>query len=1064
MGFGPGRRIAQAFVEIRPDARDFGSSLVGGINASLTAAEDQINTRIGRIATGAIVSASVASAEALSTSLREVVSLGAETGPIQQQLAGFAEGAQSIATEFGVLTNDVVPALYNALSAGVPSDNVFEFLETAQQAATAGVASVEESVAVLSASVNTFAAEGLDAAEASDLLFTAVQGGVTTFGELAASIGTVGPAAAAAGVEFREVTSAVSALTLAGIGTSEASTQLRALFNELQTSSTAVAGTFAELTGQSFREFTASGGDVIDALRLLNDSAAEAGLAIGDLFGSVEASTAATVLAGQNFAEFEDQLASAASSTGATAEAFEVLDGSLTANLNRLRAFGQVARQTFGQEFLPIAEQFAEVAVDLAPSVLELAEAFGGGLGTVLTGVAIPALRAVTPPLELLASIVSAIPEPVFAAAAAYRLLYRTFAASATTTAAVAGLNAISSALTRVSQSATIAGNATRAARLGDLATSASASATRLSTAATAATRFGNALPIVGAAAAIAIPALLSLRDSGREAEERLETFTETVAELGGTNVEGTIDSINAIKEELRELAGAAEDADEAFEGVIEQATAEAIAGELDSSIVDAIGISYRELARFAGSEFADQFAEVAREADYESLIDGTEISDVIARLPDDINPAIIALLELGQQAGLSTEDIRDLAQAVEAGSVAQQGFAEATQTEARNALLGASTAIEDLNEGWAAYSIGVAKAVTGTDDYVLALEIYEGVAGRATEGTSDLADAFAGDYFRAAQDAGGASSELDGALVGISKSADLARKSIEDLADTYREEFDIANDVEDATQEYIEGFQELEETFRRFNEDGDAANDAALRNLTIGTEAGNAARDAIQAQANDLLELIDLRREEGVGLAELNDQLDNGRQAILDNAEALGISADAAQEFLDNTLEFPEDITIPLFLDEQELIEFSELIKDLPEEQQVVIRADLQLSNDIQNFLANGGDVGALLAGTGVPLNANGSIVPGSSTGTLVRVGETGDDEVIINPSSSIDRQVQLATDSGLLDNLQRAGVLGGSGVTVNQTIQALSYDEQVLAQFAREAARDALEEVGVA
>ncbi len=45
-----------------------------------------------------------------------------------------------VSEDMGRLPEEVIPALYQALSAGVPPDNVFDFLETAHQAALGGVA------------------------------------------------------------------------------------------------------------------------------------------------------------------------------------------------------------------------------------------------------------------------------------------------------------------------------------------------------------------------------------------------------------------------------------------------------------------------------------------------------------------------------------------------------------------------------------------------------------------------------------------------------------------------------------------------------------------------------------------------------------------------------------------------------------------------------------------------------------------------------------------------------------------------------------------------------------
>jgi phage-related protein len=85
-------------------------------------------------------------------------------GKMTDQVKGFSR-------EFGVLPDKVVPALYQALSAGVPPDNVFTFLEVAQKAAKGGVTDLATAVDGISSVVNAYGAEVLDAAKASDLMF-----------------------------------------------------------------------------------------------------------------------------------------------------------------------------------------------------------------------------------------------------------------------------------------------------------------------------------------------------------------------------------------------------------------------------------------------------------------------------------------------------------------------------------------------------------------------------------------------------------------------------------------------------------------------------------------------------------------------------------------------------------------------------------------------------------------------------------------------------------------------------------------------------------------------------
>ena len=68
---------------------------------------------------------------------------------------------RDFADEVGRSSTDVVPALYQAISAGVPPDNVFAFLEVANQAAIGGVTDLETAVDGLTTSTNAFGAQGL---------------------------------------------------------------------------------------------------------------------------------------------------------------------------------------------------------------------------------------------------------------------------------------------------------------------------------------------------------------------------------------------------------------------------------------------------------------------------------------------------------------------------------------------------------------------------------------------------------------------------------------------------------------------------------------------------------------------------------------------------------------------------------------------------------------------------------------------------------------------------------------------------------------------------------------
>lgn len=304
------------------------------------------------------------------TGMREVLTL--MPGISQDAMDDMTGQVKDFATEFGVLPDEVIPALYQALSAGVPPGNVFEFLETAQMAARAGVTDLETAVDGLTSTVNAYGAENISAAQASDLMFTAVRLGKTTFEELSASLFQVNPVAASLGVSFDQVTAALATMTAQGVPTSVATTQLRQMLVELSDSGGELGRTFADLSGQSFTDFVASGGTVQDALGLLQQHAQDSGVGLGELFGSVEAGQAALALTGANAETFASNLDAMGDSAGATEQAYDQMSEGMQFQLDRLKAAGAVFAVTFGASLASVAAPALELAADLM-------EAFGEG-------------------------------------------------------------------------------------------------------------------------------------------------------------------------------------------------------------------------------------------------------------------------------------------------------------------------------------------------------------------------------------------------------------------------------------------------------------------------------------------------------------------------------------------------------------------------------------------------------------------------------------------------------------------------------------------------------------
>jgi TP901 family phage tail tape measure protein len=317
------------------------------------------------VAAGAVATKSLGEFRAFEDGMNEVFTLlpGISSEAMDQMSADILQ----VSKEIGKLPQDVIPSLYNSLSAGVPPDNVFAFLETANKLAVGGATDLGTAVDGLTTVVNAFGADVIDVGTASDQIFTAVKGGKTTVDELSRSLFQVAPVAAGLGVEFGNVTAALATLTAAGTPTSVAATQLRAVFAELSKPTTVVSKLFKQLSGKDFATFIAEGNNVADALSLIKEEADRNGVSLAAYFGSVEAAGAAQVLTGKGAEKFAAELKAAGEAAGATEVAFEQGASGIGLVLDKIRAAINVFTIEIGQKLAPILLDF----IDRAKSAFE---------------------------------------------------------------------------------------------------------------------------------------------------------------------------------------------------------------------------------------------------------------------------------------------------------------------------------------------------------------------------------------------------------------------------------------------------------------------------------------------------------------------------------------------------------------------------------------------------------------------------------------------------------------------------------------------------------------------
>ena len=267
-------------------------------------------------------------------------------GKLQEDVIAFSK-------EMGVATDDAIPALYQAISAGVPVGSVFDFMTTASKAAIGGVTDLETAVDGITTVVNGYGEENLSAKRAADLMFTAVKLGKTDFEQLSASLSNVTPMAAALGVGFDEVTAAMAVMTAQGVPTSVATTAIRSALAELGKAGSQAGDKFLEISGTTFPEFVREGGSLGEALTALKVHVDENNLELQNMFSSVEAGTGALAILSDDGNKYADALDEMAESAGAADSAFATMDSGVNRSTTKLKTQLETLKVQVGAALVP---------------------------------------------------------------------------------------------------------------------------------------------------------------------------------------------------------------------------------------------------------------------------------------------------------------------------------------------------------------------------------------------------------------------------------------------------------------------------------------------------------------------------------------------------------------------------------------------------------------------------------------------------------------------------------------------------------------------------------------
>lgn len=276
--------------------------------------------------------------------------------------------------ETKVAVDEYSEAVYQAISAGVDQTKAVEFTTDAMKLAKGGFTSGASAVDIMTTAINGYNLKAEDATKISDMLITTQNLGKTTVDELSQSMGKVIPIANSVNFGMDELSASYAQLTKNGIATAEAGTYLKQMLSELGKTGSDADKALREMTGKGFADLKKEGVATADILNMMSQYAEQNDMTLKDMFGSVEAGSAALVLAKGSGQEYNEMLAAMNSSAGATQEAFEKMDATpaeqLKGALNELRNSGV----KFGAAFVPVITKVSDVLSDAADAFSGLSE------------------------------------------------------------------------------------------------------------------------------------------------------------------------------------------------------------------------------------------------------------------------------------------------------------------------------------------------------------------------------------------------------------------------------------------------------------------------------------------------------------------------------------------------------------------------------------------------------------------------------------------------------------------------------------------------------------------
>ncbi|HBF9935424.1 TPA: phage tail tape measure protein [Clostridioides difficile] len=247
----------------------------------------------------------------------------------------------------GIAASSIGESLYNALSSGIPvtkdMGSAMDFMTKNAKLSKAGFTDIDTALTATAKVLNAYKMDVSETDRVHKVMMQTQNKGITTVGELGATLAQVTPTASAMSFSFEQVGASLANMTAQGTPTAQATTQLNSLLAELGKTGTVANKSLLSATkgtkyaGKSFKELMQAGVPLNKILNLMDGSAKKNKKSLIDMFGSIEAGKAALALSDQNSEQYTNNLKAMSTQADVVSSAYAKMSNTLESKVGILK-------------------------------------------------------------------------------------------------------------------------------------------------------------------------------------------------------------------------------------------------------------------------------------------------------------------------------------------------------------------------------------------------------------------------------------------------------------------------------------------------------------------------------------------------------------------------------------------------------------------------------------------------------------------------------------------------------------------------------------------------------